>query len=100
MFAIVNATMFTIYVCSDGWYRTDAQVAALLAGGSWRLCLWNRTNDVRLVERGDGRLISVFPTDVERIPDWIEIRSDGHVAWTADRRRTVPPAVSNRPPRR
>jgi len=98
--ARVTDATFTVYVCSDGWYRTDAQVAALLAGGRWRLCLWNRSNDVGLVERGDGRLISVFPTDLDRVPDWIEIRSDGHVAWTADRRRTVPAVVADRTTRR
>ncbi len=80
----------TVYLCSDGRYRTGWQVDRHLTFGHWRDCMREPATDTWFVEREDGCLLSLSSVSVTSLPDWIELRSNGLGVWIADRRRTTP----------
>ena len=79
-----------IYEGSDGNWYTCWQVEQRLLGGVWDRCLEDRTAGLRLVESvDDDELIMLTPIDVETLPPWLEVRSDGRRSKVVDTRRGV-----------
>lgn len=87
-----------VYRGSNGTWYTRWEVDHLLRRGRWRRCLDEREEGVWFFEQTDGDgLLALVAGDLETLPDWLEVRSDGRRARVVDTRRG-PPIDVKRPP--
>lgn len=77
-----------LYAGSDGRYYTDWQVSWRFENDEWRACMWDTEEGWELVE-DDDELLWLDPVEWEELPDWAELREEGHGVVVADRRQAV-----------
>ncbi|RQG91708.1 hypothetical protein EA462_04935 [Natrarchaeobius halalkaliphilus] len=80
----------TVFEGSNGRYYTGWQIRRNLENGHWKLCIRQRTPVRYLVETGADVLLLLTSIDLERLPNWLEVRVRGMATRVVDRRRSIP----------
>ncbi len=82
-----------MYAGSDGWYYTDWQRRQALASGQWTRCLRieteSSTSTRELVATETGALLMLISlgTDLQLLPHWVRVESDGRRVTALDTRQ-------------
>jgi hypothetical protein len=87
-----------LYAGSDGRYYTDWEVSWHFERDEWKPCMWDSEEGWELVEDGD-ELVWLYPRGIDDLPDWAELRQEGHGVAVVDLRDEADRAAGRPEPR-